>query len=1338
MNTSPPPVFRLSLLGAFALVGPDGPVDLPSKKLAGLLAYLALAGPDPQSRERLVTLFWGSHFESQARQNLRKALSRLRRILGQDALVSVREAISLAPGLVDCDVVRLQSLIRDASRASLAKAALLYKGPLLSDISIAEDAWTEWLVVQRRHVETLALDGMVTLGEQELQAGNHDQALEAATRAVAVNDLREDAHRVIVQTLAAAGRKAEALKHFQDLVALLKRELNTEPDTATKALIGALGSQPPARSHIIDEIAKPTPLDADHAPPSVADVASHPRDESISESHTSRSDGATLAAPIGFGPERRQLTVMVCSMVGLATLSAALDPEDMSDRIALFHKTVTDVAERFDGFVAQYLSEGVVIYFGYPSAHEHDAEQAVRAGLAIIDTIQKLRTFGDAPLQARAGIATGQVVVGEQAGTTNVRQRVAIGEAPNLAAQLQAAAAPGQVVIAASTRRLVGRMFDCRTLGRDELRGLLEPAEAWQVRSEAAGVSRFDARRAGELSPLVGRVEETELLLRRWDQAKLGEGRVVLVSGEPGIGKSRLAESLLHSLADEPHARFRYFCSPHHTHSPLYPFIVQLERAANFKPGESADVRLDKLEALLTPTARNVPQDLALIAELLGVPLHGRYPLVDTSPHQKREMTLAALLDQIEGATARSPVLIVVEDIHWIDPTSLDLLDRIIARAGDRPVLVIVTFRAELQPTWVGEPNVTMLPLSRLGRRDSAAIIGGVARGLAMPQAVVEQVLAHTDGVPLFIEELTSALLEAGVLRETTDGYVLDGPLPPLAIPTTLQASLVARLDRLGAVKEVAQIGAAIGREFSHELIAPASALAPNDLDAALERLTSAGVITRRGTPPAMTYSFKHALVQDAAYATLLRSRRRELHASIAKVLVDQFPAMVERLPEVVARHFTEAGAAAEAISYWRKAGQIATARSANHEAVSFFEQALSALDGVPESRPVLEQGFDTRLDLRRVLIQLGQVRRVLDQLRQAETLAEKLNDDYRRGRVCAFMTNVHGQLGELDEPFAWGRRALAIAHALRSPELRILTTTFLEMVHYYRGEYPRVVELATENLASVPADQVFAHFGATGPSSVFDRHCLVLSLAQLGRFTEAAKYETEAIQLGESMDHAFTLALAYFPSHTHGTIKGDWAIAGAQLEHEIAMLRANDLVLLLPTSVACSTWVLAQLGQADEALSRLRESERLLEREVSTGYVPYHGWSYHALGRACLLLDRLDEAQTLARHALECSARQPGFAANAKHLLGDIAMHPDCFDPQIAEAHYMQALVLGKQRDMRPLMAQCHFGLGKLCLRTGKRMRAYKHLSAATAMYRAMDMQFWLTQAEAKLHQLQ
>ena len=484
-------------------------------------------------------------------------------------------------------------------------------------------------------------------------------------------------------------------------------------------------------------------------------------------------------------------------MVVSRHLTGDLDPEEMSERIAPFHKVVADVAARFGGFVAQYQGHGVHVYFGYPAAHEHDAEQAVRAGLALLDAVGRLEASSGVTFRTRAGIATGLVVVGEQLGTGNAQQHIAIGDAPNLAARLEAVAAPGEIVLAASTRRLVGGMFDCHALGTDELKGLPPSVEAWRVRGETVGVSRFKARRAGvALSPLVGRQEEMELLLRRWHQAKAGEGRVVLLSGEPGIGKSRIAETVLTRLKGELHAGLRYFCSPHHTQSPLYPFIAQLERAASFEAGSSVREKLDKLHALFKPTARNVPQDLALIAELLGVPLDERYSMVDVSPQQKREMVFSAVLHQLEGLAAQGPVLIVYEDAHWIDPTSLDLLDRTVAHVANLPVLMVITFRPEFQPAWVGQPHVTMLPLSRLGRGDSARMLSRLTNGKALPDAVAQHVLAHTDGVPLFIEELTSMLLESGFLRETGDRYALDGPLPPLAIPTTLQASLVARLDR--------------------------------------------------------------------------------------------------------------------------------------------------------------------------------------------------------------------------------------------------------------------------------------------------------------------------------------------------------------------------------------------------------------------------------------------------------------------------------------------------------------------------------------------------------------
>jgi DNA-binding SARP family transcriptional activator/class 3 adenylate cyclase len=1060
MDGAPSPRFRLSLLGRFELTGPDGVVDLPSKKLAGLLAYLGCAAPYPQPRERLSALLWGSYFDAQAKQNLRQALFRLRKVLGEDALASDGEAVSLNAAVVLCDVNRFEALVREGSRDALSAAADLYRGRLVDDVAVGEEGWNEWLTAERERLLELALGALMALGEHELAAGRAEHALKAGQRAIALNAMREDAHRLIVTALAATGRRAEALKHYEELVALLKREVSTEPDAATRSLVDELRrTAPPDSSPTVREIARPAPPQPDRPSIAVLPVANmrgDPGQEVNAGSGAARANKASSAVDVRSGsPERRQLTIMVCNMVGSMSHSADLDPEDMRDRIAAFHKMVADTVARFDGFVAQYLNDGAHVYFGYPAAHEHDAEQAVRASFAILEAVGTLKAASDVTLQASVGIATGLVVVGEQVGAGRTPQHVAVGETPNLAAQLQAVAGPGEVVIAADTRRLVGRMFACRALGADEMQGLPQPAEAWQVRGETVGVSRFEARRGGALTSFVNRQEEIELLLRRWDQANLSEGRVVLLSGEPGIGKSRIAESLLVRLEGEPHACLRYFCSPHHTHSPLHPFIAQLERAASFEPGSSARAKLDKLEALLKPTARNVPRDVALIAELLAVPLDGRYPALAFSSQQKREMTLTALLDQLDGVAAQSPVLIVFEDVHWIDPTSQDLLDRTVARVTELPVLLVITSRPELQPTWVGQPHVTMLPLSRLGRRDSAGIIVGVAKGKALPEPLLEQVLSRADGVPLFIEELTSALLEGGLVRETTEGYVLDGPLPSIAIPTTLKASLVARLDRLGSVKDVAQIGAAIGREFSYELLGAVASLVPADLDAALERLTASGLVSRRGAPPIATYSFKHALVQDAAYDTLLKSRRRELHRRMAESLEGAFPEIAETQPEVIARHHTEAQQDERAISWWRKAGQRNVRASANVEAIAHFERCLTLLAKLPErpERDTVE--LDIRIDLGVPLMGTAGYTAPEFQAnaRRALEICDRLGEDVRLYPVLWSQVALTFSAGDVTHSVPMAERFLMSAERRGDRQLRMIGHRLYGMTLYGRGD---------------------------------------------------------------------------------------------------------------------------------------------------------------------------------------------------------------------------------------------------------------------------------------------
>src|SRR5271166_3852542 len=578
--------------------------------------------------------------------------------------------------------------------------------------------------------------------------------------------------------------------------------------------------------------------------------------------------------------ERRQVTVMFCDLVGSTALASRLDPEDMRGILGAYCGCCADLITKAGGFVAKYLGDGVLAYFGYPLAHEHDAEHAVQAGLALVEAAPKLTTAAGAPLQVRVGIATGLVVVGDLIGAGAAQEQAVVGETPNLAARMQALAEPGAVVIADATRRLLGNLFELKDLGARDLKGIAGPARAWAALRARSLESRFDALHTSGLTALVGREEESELLLRRWSRAKTGEGQVVLLSGEAGIGKSRLTAALQERLAGEPHTRLRYFCSPQRTDSAFHPIIGQMERAAGLAYDDKPQAKLDKLDAVLAQPSTS-PEDAALFAEMLSLPNDGRYPALELAPEQRRQRTLEALMSQLAGLARRQPVLMIFEDAHWIDPTSLEVLSRTVDRIKTLPALLIVTFRPEFNAPWVGQPHVTSLTLNRLGEREAAAIIAGLAGDKALPADVMAEIVERTDGIPLFVEEMTKAVLEAeseGTVRRT----VAATPSPALAVPASLHASLMARLDRLGQAKEVAQIGAVIGREFSHVLLASVAGDTEADLKAALDQLIQAGLLFRQGMPPHATYLFKHALVQDAAYGTLLREPRRALHARIA------------------------------------------------------------------------------------------------------------------------------------------------------------------------------------------------------------------------------------------------------------------------------------------------------------------------------------------------------------------------------------------------------------------------------------------------------------------------
>ena len=677
-------------------------------------------------------------------------------------------------------------------------------------------------------------------------------------------------------------------------------------------------------------------------------IVAPPGDGEQPERQTAREAATTEPAKAAVPEaERRQLTVMFCDLVGSTALSAKLDPEELREVMAAYQKTAGDVIERYEGHVAQYLGDGLMTYFGWPRAHEDDAQRAIRAALEIIEAVDGLDTPVD--LSIRIGVATGPVVVGDSRGDDRDDAKLAVGETPNLAARIQGAAAADTVLIADATRRLLGGTFELDDLGSPDLKGIDPATTVYRVIGETVAESRFEAAHAAGMTPFVGRQTETTLLAERWSQAKDGEGQVVLLCGEPGIGKSRITQELRERLAGEPHTRLRYQCSPYHANSAFHPIIEQLQRAAGFARDDTPETKLDKLERVLAQATNTVAAVAPLVAAMLSLPI-ARYPPLNLPPQKQKENTIAALADQALGLAAREPVLMIFEDAHWSDPTTLEALGAIIDRIQDAAVLMVIAYRPEFAPPWTGYGHVTGHTLNRLGRKLGADMVAKVTGAKALPDEVLDQIVAKTDGIPLFVEELTKAVLEAGFLTDEGGRYTLDGPLPPLAIPATLRDSLMARLDRLSPVKEVAQIGACIGREFSYDLLAAVSPFGDNGLQEALQRLVNSELIFRRGAPPEASYTFKHAMIQDAAYESLLKGKRQTLHRQIAEQLEARAPEDGETKPELLAHHYTAATLADRAVPYWLAAGKQAVSRSANQEAIAHLRHGLELLPALPES----------------------------------------------------------------------------------------------------------------------------------------------------------------------------------------------------------------------------------------------------------------------------------------------------------------------------------------------------------------------------------------------------
>jgi predicted ATPase/class 3 adenylate cyclase len=857
--------------------------------------------------------------------------------------------------------------------------------------------------------------------------------------------------------------------------------------------------------------------------------------------------------------ERRQLTVMFCDLVGSSALSARLDPEDLRSVIGAYHACIAEVIARNEGVIARYMGDGVLAYFGYPQAHEDDAEQATRAGLALVDAVANLQTDIGAKLRVRVGIATGMVVVGDLTGEGAAKEQAVIGETPNLAARLQQVAEPGMVLISESTHQLTDGYFEFRDLGPIALKGWAEPIPAWQVLGISGVESRFEAQHKTRLTPLIGRDEEIELLLRRWQHAASGEGCVVVLSGEPGIGKSHIALALQERLQAEPHITVRHFCSAHHTNSALYPFIADLERAARFERGETPTEKFAKLEALLLRSGADADRVVPALANLLSLPLSDRYRLPELTPQKRKEMTLAAFLAQLDALAARQPVFIIFEDAHWADPTSLELLTVTLEKVPRLRVLLLITARPEFTPPWPSHAHVTTVSLTRLNRRNGAALVDRVTAGKTLPDEVMDQILARAEGVPLFVEELTKAVLETGLLQERDGHYVLSRPLPSMAIPTTLNASLMARLDRLAPVREVAQIGAVVGREFSYELLSTVAGLPKERLEEALAQLVRSELVFCRGELPQAVYTFKHALVRDAAYSGLLKSRRAGLHATIADAFEQRFPEIVEAQPETLAHHLTEAGLFEKAEAYWLQAGKRAALRSANLEAIAQLERGIEASGHLPDGgrKDRLELDFQFALGTCLIATQGPASNKAMATFARARELCERLAGAPEQLQVMFWLTTASVIRGEL--PLAQEAIAalLHLAGARGDRPALLNAMRGQGMIRLFMGDLTgahEVINRAVEAFDASSEEDRLAARAAGQDAGVAGLALMSWALWLVGQADTAMTRIGGAIQRADTISHPHSQAYAcYYASILHA-LRGELVTAQRYAERCIAL----------------------------------------------------------------------------------------------------------------------------------------------------------------------------------------
>jgi class 3 adenylate cyclase/predicted ATPase len=1040
--------------------------------------------------------------------------------------------------------------------------------------------------------------------------------------------------------------------------------------------------------------------------------------------------------------ERRQLTVMFCDLVGSTALSAQLDPEDLREVVRAYQETCTTVIRRYDGHIAQHLGDGLLVYFGYPHAHEDDTQRAVRAGLEILTGLPPLNAQMSPtikarlphPVQVRIGIHTGLVVIGE-IGSSEKREILALGETPNLAARIQGQANPDEVIISTATYRLIEGLFETEERGQPELKGVATPLTLYRVVNESEAHSRFEVVVRRGLTPLIGRDHEYGLLYERWQRVKDGAGQVVLLSGEPGIGKSRLVEALKATVESEGTRFLELRCSPYTQNSALAPVIEHLQRLLKFHGGDSPEEKLQKLMIGAHSPVPPQPEAIPLLAVLLSLPHPDGYPTLTLSPQKQKEKTQEALVAWLCAEAKQQAMMYAWEDLHWADPSTLELLTLFLQQVPTTQSLTVLTFRPEFSPPWGAHSYFSQLSLSRLGRTQVETMLEKVTSGKALPKEVIQQIVSKTDGVPLFVEELTKMVVESDLVTEVNGHYELTAPLPPLAIPSTLHDSLMARLDRLAPVREIAQIGATIGREFDYAVLHAVSPLTEDTLQQGLKQLVEAELVYQSGVPPQARYLFKHALVQDTAYQSLLKSRRQQLHQQVAQVLVEQFPETVETHPELVAHHYTEASLIEQAFPYWQQAGERATQRSAYVEAVAHLTRGLELLKTLPDTPEHAQQELFFQTILGRALTATKgfSAPEVEQAYARALKLCRRVEESPQLfGVLSGLYVFSHGRGEYRTTGLELAKQMMRLAQNLQEPNLLLRAHLSLGMNLYWGGEFAS---------ARVHVEQsLFLHDPHHPPPALYtvDNRvdCLVhlaLTLWHLGYPDQALKKSQKALALATELFHPYTLALTLGFTGLFHLLRREWQDVRERAEAAIALSTEQGFPYWLASGMLRRGAALAEQGQVEEGIAQMQQG---LAAYRATGaelprirLLPWLAAGYAKLGQ-------VEEGVTLLAEALEMVDKtderwneaelyriKGELTLQSKASLGQVKTGQDKSedtdprpltpDPQTeAEGYFLKAIEIARKQQAKSLELRAATSLARLWQQQGKRLEAHNLLS--------------------------